>query len=79
MEIEAFRAQEYWTVEAQLRTPRGKEFTARLVTHAGKKLDKFDLKPRPTPSSPSPPSSTATSASPPSRPSPPPDTPPPPS
>ena len=44
MEIEAFRAQEYWTVSAQLRTPRGKEFTARLVTHAGKKLDKFDLK-----------------------------------
>jgi DNA topoisomerase-1 len=43
MEIEAFRAQEYWTVEALLKTPRGKEFTARLVTHAGKKLDKFDL------------------------------------
>jgi DNA topoisomerase-1 len=37
MEIEAFRAQEYWTVSAQLRTPRGKEFTARLVTHAGKR------------------------------------------
>ncbi|EYD77841.1 DNA topoisomerase I [Rubellimicrobium mesophilum DSM 19309] len=44
MEIEAFRAQEYWTVEALLKTPRGKEFTARLVSFAGKKLDKFDLK-----------------------------------
>ncbi len=43
MEIEAFRAQEYWTVEAQLKTPRGREFTARLVSLAGKKLDKFDL------------------------------------
>jgi DNA topoisomerase-1 len=43
MEIEAFRAQEYWTVAALLRTPRGQEFTARLVSLAGKRLDKFDL------------------------------------
>jgi len=43
MEIEAFRAQEYWTVEALLKTPRGREFTARLVSYGGKKLDKFDL------------------------------------
>ncbi len=44
MEIEAFRAQEYWTVSAELTTPRGKTFTARLVTLAGDKLDKFSLK-----------------------------------
>jgi DNA topoisomerase-1 len=43
MEIEAFRAREYWSVEAVLRTVRGKEFTARLVSLAGKKLDRFDL------------------------------------
>ena len=44
MEIEAFRAQEYWTVTAELATPRGQLFTARLVSLAGEKLDKFALK-----------------------------------
>lgn len=43
MEIEAFRAREYWSVKALLATPRGQEFEARLVTLAGKKLDRFDL------------------------------------
>ncbi len=43
MEIEAFRAKEYWTVKALLATPRGQEFEARLVTLAGDKLEKFDL------------------------------------
>ncbi|MFK7837821.1 MAG: type I DNA topoisomerase [Sulfitobacter sp.] len=43
MEIEAFRAREYWSVKALLTTPRGQEFEARLTTLAGKKLDKFDL------------------------------------
>ncbi len=43
MEIEAFRAREFWTVGATLATPRGQEFEARLVSLAGKKLDKFDL------------------------------------
>lgn len=43
MEIEAFRAQEYWSVKAVLSNPRGQEFEARLTTLAGKKLDKFDL------------------------------------
>ena len=43
MEIEAFRPQEYWSVTAALSTPRGREFTARLVSLAGKKLDKFDI------------------------------------
>ena len=43
MEIEAFRAREYWSVTARLATPRGAEFDARLVSLAGKKLDKFDI------------------------------------
>ncbi|MBI1419013.1 MAG: type I DNA topoisomerase [Limimaricola sp.] len=43
MEIEAFRAQEYWTVKAILTTPRGQEYEARLTHYAGRKLDKFDL------------------------------------
>jgi len=43
MEIEAFKTREYWTVSALLATPRGQEFTARLVSLAGKRLDKFDL------------------------------------
>jgi len=43
MEIEAFRAQEYWTVKALLKSARGHTFEARLTTLAGKKLDKFDL------------------------------------
>ena len=43
MEIEAFRAREFWTVTASLTTPRGQTFAARLVSLAGKKLDKFDI------------------------------------
>ncbi|MGJ8544592.1 MAG: type I DNA topoisomerase [Sulfitobacter sp.] len=43
MEIEAFRAREYWSVKALLATPRGQEFEARLTLLAGKKLEKFDL------------------------------------
>ncbi|MEM9971074.1 MAG: type I DNA topoisomerase, partial [Pseudomonadota bacterium] len=43
MEIEAFRAQEYWTVKAVLATPRGQEFEARLTVLGGDKLDKFDI------------------------------------
>jgi DNA topoisomerase-1 len=43
-EIEAFRAEEYWTVEAQLRTEKGAGFAARLVQLDGKKLDKLALK-----------------------------------
>ena len=43
MEIEAFRAREFWTVGATFKTPRGQEFEARLTTLGGKKLDKFDL------------------------------------
>ena len=43
MEIEAFTAREYWSVEAELETPRGQAFTARLVSLAGKKLDRYDI------------------------------------
>ena len=43
MEIEAFRAREYWTVKALLATPRGDTYEARLVSLDGRKLDKFDL------------------------------------
>ena len=43
MEIEAFRAKEYWSVKALLGSQRGQEFEARLVSLAGKKLDKHDL------------------------------------
>lgn len=43
MEIEAFKAQEYWQVKAMFRTPRGQEFEAGLVTLGGKKLQKFDI------------------------------------
>jgi len=42
MEIEAFRPQEYWTVEADV-TADSPAFTARLSKHLGKRLTKFDL------------------------------------
>ncbi len=42
-EIEAFRAREYWTVEAGFTTPAGAGFTARLTHLDGKKLEQFDL------------------------------------
>src|SRR6056297_483357 len=43
MEIEAFKAREYWSVKALLSTPRGQDFEARLTSLAGKKLDRYDL------------------------------------
>ncbi|WP_128253475.1 type I DNA topoisomerase [Falsirhodobacter deserti] len=43
MEIEAFRAREYWSVKAQLQTPRGAEFETRLTVLGGKKLDRYDI------------------------------------
>jgi len=43
MEIEAFRAKEYWTVKAVLATPRGQDYEARLTVFGGRKLEKFDL------------------------------------
>ena len=42
IEIEAFRTQEYWTVEADV-SAGAEPFLARLAKHEGKKLQKFDL------------------------------------
>ena len=42
LEIERFRTQEYWTVEAEV-SAASDPFTARLVKHEGKRLAKFDL------------------------------------
>ncbi|WP_293678159.1 type I DNA topoisomerase [uncultured Phenylobacterium sp.] len=42
LEIERFRTQEYWTVEAEV-AAGSDPFTARLVKHEGKRLTKFDL------------------------------------
>jgi DNA topoisomerase-1 len=42
-EIEKFRAQEYWTVEADFLTAGRKALTAQLVRLDGAKLEKFDL------------------------------------
>ena len=42
-EIEAFKPQPYWTVDAAMRAPDGAAFSARLTQLDGKKLGKFDL------------------------------------
>jgi len=42
IEIEAFRTQEYWTVEADV-SAGAEPFLARLAKHEGKRLTKFDL------------------------------------
>ena len=42
-EIEAFRAQEYWSVKAGMEH-KGQKFDAHLIQYLGKKLDKMDLK-----------------------------------
>ncbi|MTH63082.1 type I DNA topoisomerase [Paracoccus shanxieyensis] len=43
MEIEAFKAREYWSVHAKLATPRGDQYDATLTVFGGKKLERFDL------------------------------------
>jgi DNA topoisomerase-1 len=43
LEIERFKTQEYWTVEADVTSNGSDPFLARLVKHEGKKLAKFDL------------------------------------
>lgn len=43
LEIEQFRAQEYWSILAELATAKNEAFQARLVAADGKKLDKFDI------------------------------------
>jgi DNA topoisomerase I len=42
-EIERFIKEEFWTIEAEAKTVNGEQFTARLVTLEGKKLEKFSL------------------------------------
>ena len=42
-EIEAFNAREYWSVKAQLSTPRGQDYEVRLTVLGGQKLDKHDI------------------------------------
>ncbi len=43
-EIEAFKTEEYWTIEALLATAKGEDVTARLVSIAGTTLKKLDIK-----------------------------------
>jgi DNA topoisomerase-1 len=43
LEIEAFKPQEYWSIEAALRAADGTPFTARLTSLEGEQLDKFSL------------------------------------
>ncbi len=43
-EIEAFRSEEYWSIEAVLATAKGEEFPARLYAVAGTALKKLDIK-----------------------------------
>lgn len=42
-EIEAFKSQEYWTIDVEFLTNEDKSFKARLTHLDGKKLDKFSL------------------------------------
>lgn len=42
-EIEKFRAEEYWSIEARLHSKDGVPFSARLTTLAGNKLAKLDI------------------------------------
>ncbi len=42
-EIENFKPEEYWTIEAKLHTQEGAPFTAKLTHLAGNKLNKFDI------------------------------------
>jgi DNA topoisomerase I len=43
VEIERFKPQEYWSVEAMLATLRGETFPARLSAFEGKKLKRLDI------------------------------------
>jgi len=43
-QIEAFKSDEYWTIEAVLATEKGEEFPARLNAIAGTTLKKLDIK-----------------------------------
>ncbi|OUR76408.1 DNA topoisomerase I [Alphaproteobacteria bacterium 46_93_T64] len=43
LEIAAFVPEEYWTIEADFKTPKGSNITGRLTHVDGNKLDKFSL------------------------------------
>ncbi len=43
LEIEMFKPQEYWSVDATFQTPRGDDFKASLTRMNGEKLDKFTI------------------------------------
>jgi len=43
VEIERFKPQEYWSVDATLASPRNESFTARLSAFEGKKLKRLDI------------------------------------
>ncbi len=43
LEIEAFRAQEYWTIDGAFASPKGDAFAARLNAIDGKRLGKLDI------------------------------------
>jgi DNA topoisomerase-1 len=43
LEIEAFRAQEYWSIDGTFSTPQGAEFSAALSQIDGKRLEKLSL------------------------------------
>ena len=43
LEIEAFRAQEYWTIDGTFVTPQGQEFSASLASVDGQRLAKLDI------------------------------------
>ena len=43
LEIESFKSQEYWTIEADMTTGEGKSFASKLWSMDGKKLGKFDI------------------------------------
>jgi DNA topoisomerase-1 len=47
MEIERFKPQEYWTVDAQMRTKAGDLVPARLAAFQGKKLKRLDITDKP--------------------------------
>jgi DNA topoisomerase-1 len=44
LEIEAFRAQEYWTIDGKFVTPKGADFAASLSAMDGQKVAKLDIK-----------------------------------
>jgi len=43
LEIEKFKAQEYWSILAELATAKAETFQARLASIGGKRLEKFDI------------------------------------